>query len=316
MTNMDVVQDYNLVVNKGKDYKTFFSSIESYELYRNAELLAKDKDHRLAIALLRQASNIDPRSYKIISLLSDQLEKQKKHSEAEVGWKNLVMMYPCFDTHFRYAQCLYLQEKDQEAIKHYFACMIYVEEKDQELFEVYKNIGNIFVRTADYDAAEEYYQKAFNLNRNSDVLLVNFGTLEIQRNDFEQALYCLRTAAEINPKNDKAWIGLALVHHKMGDFELSIGNLKKALDVQKMNRTAILLFHAWAEVPEDREQSYHYIVDYLAENPEDVEISLISIQSQAQKKNLFLAQMELMRIHMFQPNDKDINHLKTQLGQR
>lgn len=316
MAEMDIVQDYNLVTNQGTDYKSFFTNIESYEFYRNAELLAKDGDHRLAIALLRQASNVDPRNYRILFLLSDQLEKQKKFSEAEVGWKNLVLLYPSFDTHFRYAQCLYLQEKDQEAIKHYFACMIYVEDKSMELFEVYKNIGNIFVRTSDYEGAEEYYQKAFNLNRNSDTLLVNFGTLEIQKNEFEQALYCLRTAAEINPKNDKAWIGLSLVHRKMGDFDLSIGNLKKALDVQPMNRTALLLFHSWAETREDREQSHNYIVDYVVENPEDVEFSLISIQNQALKNNMFLAKMELMRIHMLNPDDKDINLLKHQIGQK
>ena len=45
-------------------------------------------------------------------------------------------------------------------------------------------------------------------------------------------------------------------------------------------------------------------------------MSLLSIQNQAQKKNIFLAQMELMRIHMFQPNNQEINHLRQQLGQR
>lgn len=316
MLEIDVSQDYNLINNKDKNLKNFFSSIESYELYRNAELLSKENDTKLSIVLLRQAANLEPRNYKILYLLSDQLEVHKKFKEAEVGWKNLVQFYPSFDTHYRYAQCLYLQENDQEAVKHYFACMIYVEDKSIELFEVYKNIGNIFVRTGDYEAAEEYYQKAFSINKNSDSLLVNFGTLEIQRGEYEQALHCLRLAAELNPRNDKAWIGLALVHRNMGDFELSIGNLKRALDVKANNRTAIMLFHSWAESKEDRDQSYDYVVDYIVENPEDVEMSLLSIQNQAQKKNIFLAQMELMRIHMFQPNNQEINHLRQQLGQR
>jgi Tfp pilus assembly protein PilF len=113
------------------------------------------------------------------------------------------------------------------------------------LFESYKNLGNIFLRDADFDEAEELFNKACTIRPDSDALLVNFGVLEIQRKDLDSARERFRKALEINPKNDGAWVGLALVHRECGDIDLAWANLERALDENRSNQTALTVAMDW-----------------------------------------------------------------------
>lgn len=289
--------------------KQEFQSIKCFELFKNAQLLMKSGEASTALVLLRQASNLESKNLKVLSLLCDVLQSLKKISEQECVLKEMNRIESSFASCFKYAQCLYRAEKDSEALRAYFECMSYVEGPFEDLFEVYKNVGNILVKMRDFDGAEEYYQKAFNINKSSDQLLVNFGTLEIQRGDMTQALYCLRTAAEINPQNPKAWIGLAMVHRQMGDIELAQANLQKAVDLDQMNRTALMLMATWAESVEEKKVCADRVQAFLSEQFEDVEMSLVLIQLLAQSLQSEEARLEVCRSFYFNPNNNDVSQI-------
>jgi len=150
-----------------------------------------------------------------------------------------------FLNHFNLAQDLYLKGLDDAALEAYLAVLKVSEFDSPKLFEVNKNIGNIFLKRGDYDSAEEYYNKAYTLSPDSEVLLINLGTLEVQRQNFEKALERYRRAVEINVCSDKAWLGLALVHREYGDQELAWANLERAFDINPTNETAMELALQW-----------------------------------------------------------------------
>jgi tetratricopeptide (TPR) repeat protein len=126
-------------------------------------------------------------------------------------------------------------------------------------FEVYKNTGNLCVKSGEFDLAEDFYNKAFAIKPNSDDLMVNYGALAIQRGNKICALEKFRSALNINIKNDKAWIGLALIHNDLGDYELAWGNLKTALEINPKNKIAVELCCHWAR----RDEKHSLVLDCL-----------------------------------------------------
>ncbi len=137
------------------------------------------------------------------------------------------------------------QGKDKEALQYFLSALEYIKVEGQLLFTVYKAIGNSFVRLQDFDAAEEYYNKAFAMDPDSDVLLVNYGTLEIQRNALNKAVERFRQAVQLNPMNDRAWVGLGMAHRQFGDLDLAWANIERALDINPKNESALHLLVDW-----------------------------------------------------------------------
>lgn len=284
-------------------------SVEVFELMRNADVLIRSGESRLALNLLRVASNKDSKNVLVLRKLAVALEICSKFGEALKIWSNLMKFDYGFESSFGYAQCLYKLEKDDEALQAYYDCMSIVTLERPELFEVYKNVGNILVKQGDFDAAEEYFNKAFNMDRQSDVLLVNIATLEYQRQDLEKSLFGFRQALQQNPRNDKAWVGLALLHHKMGDVDLSLANLEKAIDLNGSNRTAILLFSAWAESHDSKAKAAEAIQSYISANEMDSELSLVLIQLMCQTHQEKNAEIELYRSFIMDPENERLSHL-------
>ncbi|MES2856060.1 MAG: tetratricopeptide repeat protein, partial [Bdellovibrionota bacterium] len=170
------------------------------------------------------------------------------------------------------------------------------------LFEVYKNVGNIHVRAGDFDAAEEFYDKAYTIRPNSDILLVNYGTLEIQRENHESALERFRAAVAVNANSDRAWVGLALVHRAMGDLELAKGNVERALDINDSNRTAIRLSVEWAIQDHEFGSALRRLEEYVAgKGSEDSEICFIFSKLLVQVGRLTEARIELERVLALDP---------------
>lgn len=184
---LQAVADFESESKQSLEAVVFDSRVGSY--VKNAQVLMNHAEYVLALNLLRQAANIDSHNIVVLNLIAQCLEKRENFSEALLVRKVLVKIDYSFSSLYRYANNLYRLGRDQEAIDKYFEALAILKEENSDLFDVYKNMGNIFVKKGDFEAAEEYYHKAYTLSSNSDVLLVNLGTLEVQRNDFEKALY-------------------------------------------------------------------------------------------------------------------------------
>ncbi len=214
-------------------------------LMENARTLMIHKEYQLAVSLLRSVLSRSPYFAPAIRRIGVCHRELGRLDHALKCFQILVKTEPRCENFILLADAFYIMERDQEAMRYYQTALMDVNIPVAELFNVYKNLGNIFVRSRDFETAEEYYNKAFSIDPRSDLLLVNYGTLEIQRENLEKALGYFREAIQMNSENDKAWVGLSLVHRHMGDFELSHANIERALDINSKNRTALRLLIEW-----------------------------------------------------------------------
>lgn len=279
----------------------------------NARLLMKHEEHHLALNILRQASNKDSKNPVTLGLLGDCLEHKMNFEEALIVRRAAVAIDYGFESLHKYATLLYKMGRDQEALDKYYEALALLTEESPLLFELYKNMGNIFVRQGDFDGAEEYYSKAYTMNTQSDVLLVNFGTLEVQRNDFGKSLYCFRQAIEVNSENDKAWVGLAMVHNHFGDIELAWANLETALDINPKNRTAAHLLANWAVRDLCHDKGIAALENYLAEVEQDEEMSLVLLNLYCTRGDIAKARIEIERVLLWNPSHQEVRDLKKKI---
>lgn len=280
---------------------------------QNARVLMKHREYPLAMNLLREASNRDSRNPVTLNLLANCLDRMSRSGESLIVRKNLAQIDYGFESLNGYATALYKAGRDQEALDKYFEALAVLTEETPALFEAYKNMGNIFVRQGDFDGAEEYYNKAYTLNPQSDILLVNFGTLEVQRNDFDKSLYCFRKAVEINPQNDKAWVGLAMVHSQFGDSELAWANLEAAIDINPQNRTAVHLAANWGLRDGKIQKAIEALQSYLATVEEDEDMSLVLINLMCTAGQVDQALLEMERVLLWNPDHKEVRELKKRI---
>lgn len=306
--------DAETQVNSDKDAVESISNNSGVAAYiRNAQLLMKHSDYSLAMNLLRQASNKDPKNPLSLNLIAKCLENLSRVQEALFARKALTEIDYGFESLFGYATTLYKLNRDQEALDKYYEALAVLTEESIHLFELYKNMGNIFVRRGDFDGAEEYYNKAYTMNPESDVLLVNFGTLEVQRNDFDKSLFCFRKAVEINPENDKAWVGLAMVHNQFADTDLAWANVETALDINPKNRTAVHLASNWGLRDGKIQKAIDFLQGYLGLVEEDEDMSLVLINLFCTAGQLDLALLEMERVLLWNPTHGEVMGLKKKI---
>ncbi len=285
-------------------------------LMMNANVLVKHGEHHLALNLLRQACNLNSKHPEILKSLGQTLENLSKWTEAKIVYVELYRQFNNFLFSYKKAHCHYMLNEDEAALNTYYEALSHLQEEESNLFELYKNMGNIFVRRRDFEAAEEAYNKAYTINPDSDVLLINFGTLEVQREDFDKALFCFRKAIDVNSNNDKAWIGLALVHNHFGDRELAWGNLIKALDIDTFNRTAILLMGHWGLSEEKIKVALEYHRIFLSRHEFDEDVTLHLVHIYTQLNQLHHAESEALKLCLWSPKNEHFHRLYQQIKEK
>ena len=147
--------------------------------------------------------------------------------------------------------------------------------KDPILFEVYKNMGNIYLKCGDIDAAEEKYNLANGINSEDEHLIINYGVLAIQKGEYDKAKEKFSQVIYKNKASDLAWVGLALVHRAHGDHDLARACLLRGIDENPYNKLAIIHFYQWSS--EDGIDATDEIVNnFIGKYPEDKEIEKLS----------------------------------------
>lgn len=288
----------------------------------NVDLLIRYHENSLAQDLLRQCLYLNSKQPEALQKLGS-LTKQDNLKMA--CFKALLIEEDCFENLVHLGHLCYQQGQMLSSKEYYEKALSVITEDHPQLFEVYKNLGNIFMRENDFDAAEEFYNKSFAIDSRSSVLHVNLGTLEIQKSDSAAAVEKLRTALELDPKNDKAWVGLSMVHNEMGDFVLAKANIENAIDLNPRNRTAVQLAAAWAirdqdlgfaiSALENYVSHYTAAIDYSSEQDAfcDEEMSLLLIHLFCQTGQWQKAELELERLLLWNPRNEKLLNLEEEI---
>lgn len=244
------------------EFGSVSKSLES-QYIENAILLIQNGDAELARNLLAKVLHENEDHLVALRWLGQTYVVTQEYAEAEECFRALIEKETSSDHMVDLADVLYAQGQDDEALVVYQEALDATSENSELLFNIYKNIGNIYVRAGDFAGAEENYNRAYTLNPDSDVLLVNYGTLEIQRQELGTAVRRFRQAVDINPQNDRAWLGLALVHREFGDHELAWANLEEALSINVANEVALNLCVDWGLKDNKDNLVIRYLEKYL-----------------------------------------------------
>lgn len=282
-------------------------------LLLNADLLIKYGEKKLARYLIQQALNLNSKNPEALRRLIPCMSPFSEYEQIVKIYKTLLKIKYDFRTLADLGNCYYQKGDDVKALNAYRDALLTLTYEEEGLFEVYKNMGNILVKERDYEAAEEFYNKAFTLRSNSDVLQINLGTLDLQKENHERALERFRKALEINPRNDKAWVGLALVHNLMGDHVLAQANLDNAIDINPFNKTAIQLASSWAVRDKKFDSAILHLETYLTQSEFDEEISLILIHLFCLSNRFDLAKIELNRLLLWNPKHQQALMLEKEI---
>jgi tetratricopeptide (TPR) repeat protein len=244
---------------------------------------------------------MDPNDSLIALKLAEQLRELGRFDEALKILRNVVKIDSRFETLNALAQVEYQLDRLDDSFEHLQQALMIAPEHSPLLFDVFKTLGNIFVRRADFDSAEDSYNKAHRLRPDSDVLYVNIGTLAIQRSGWDEAVDKFRHALQLNMSNDKAWVGLALGHRMKGDFELSWGNLEAALEYNPLNETALGLALDWSTYDGREFRVLELIRNFLVEGGWNERLSLAFAWLSFRRGERAAARLELERLLAVNP---------------
>ncbi len=183
-----------------------------------------------------------------------------------------------FATLMEWASAMAHFDRNEKALGLYLQAFEDLDLNPDQLFEIYKAMGNLFLRNHDYDGAEENYNKAFVLNPKSYDLLVNRGTLELHRGNVEAAVERFREGVLLNRFNERAWMGLALAHRQFGDLELSWANLIEALELKPDQVMALQLLVEWAYQDGKLQPAIQHLIRAVELRPTDFKLLLLLAQ--------------------------------------
>lgn len=106
--------------------------------------------------------------------------------------------------------------------------ILFAENNDKSA--LYKMAGE-FYKSALYDKAIEYCQKAIALDPNYDEPYYGIGLAYAGKGDEEKAVENFQKVIELNPSNASAYTALGAIFLNKRDIEKAIGYLKKAIEV-------------------------------------------------------------------------------------
>jgi len=225
----------------------------------------------------------------------------------------LAQTNPTLQNLVRFGRLLDQNNLCEEAIQFFEKALLKLPEDPETLFEIYKFLGNAYLKLGDIDSAEENYNKAFTLKPKSSLLQVNFGTLAIQRNEWHMVQYHFRQALKYDINQDKAWTGLAIYHNYMGDRELAVANLKKALDLNPTNRTALLLLINWWPKTSALDEIVLRLTHYLDIENTDLEMSQVLIKVAVENQDFHIAKLEIEKLVCLEPNNLLYHQMKAEI---
>ncbi len=276
------------------------------KLLSNALLLVDNGDYKSAIRILRNILARDQHYSDAIEWLGYCFNQTGDLENAVKCFQELTRLVPDEFSYTALAEALYNLGQEKDAEIYYKLALGLITYESPLLFNIHKNLGNIFVKAGDFESAEENYNKAYTLCPHSDALFVNFGTLELQKGNLEAAIERFRNAVELNKQNDKAWVGIGLIHRSKGDFELAWGNIEKALDINSKNKTALKLFVSWAFEDCEIEKAIERLDLYLEQVGDDVEASLMLVEAFYRKGDFSKSRLELTRASSLAPNRSEV----------
>lgn len=272
-----------------------------------------NKKFSSAMMKLVSVSNELSKDVKFLSLLAI---TQKALSDFSGHIKTLAALAGQTGSHVSYLDymaALYAEGRLNEALD------VGLHLQDQELNDINakyftRMMVRIYLEFCDYEGVSEVIEK-YCLGRDADDLMNwAMGFVCLTEGQREQAIDYFRKSIELNAQNDQAWISLAMLHEDMGDRELALANLERALDINPTNSTGLKLMTKWHRRDlESVRNTMERLSYYLSRHSFDEEVSLCYVQVLRENNAKQVAQFELEKLLLNNPQNETALKLKNDL---
>lgn len=134
---------------------------------------------------------------------------------------------------------------------------------------LYRMIGDCFVKMSDFDAAKNAYNTAIELDPFSSRTYIGLGTVGLMKNSCDVSVLHFQKAVSLAPDDDMANLGLGLAFQGMSEWEESIKWLSKSLQYKPENSAALFSLVKSAHESDCYEEAEKCLLNYLEKHPHD-----------------------------------------------
>lgn len=198
------------------------------------------------------------------------LEVKRKSEEGQVyAARKLVACDDSTANQYLLAKAYLRSGCDKEALNICHSILDNAQDTDATIFLAFKMMGSIYQRAGDFDAAEEYYHRAFAISPFDLDIQISCGYLYLQSKHVDKAREKFSDILLMNGMVIEARIGLALIHSFLGEYDMACANLAAVLDINPGHQLALSLYSQWSSSCKEGSYPLTYLEAYLKENPND-----------------------------------------------
>ena len=176
-------------------------------------------------------------------------------------------------------------------------------------YEVLRELGDCYASVADYDRAQEYYDKAALLAPDEPLPYVGIGVVAIQQQKLDDAEIAFKVARRLDPKCAKAYAGLAMVAQQRQDYQDALEFYLKCLEIDNDNLPALLgLFQTSCQMGSFA-KVIHYLELYLDMHAGDTAVMFCLATLYVKDNKLANARQMLINVMTLNPDNTDAANL-------
>jgi tetratricopeptide (TPR) repeat protein len=176
-------------------------------------------------------------------------------------------------------------------------------------YDILRELGDCFVSVADYQQAQEHYDKAASLAPDEPLPYIGLGVVAFQQGKLDDAEIAFKVARRLDPKCAKAYGGLAMVAQQRQNSQEALELYLKCLELDNDNLTALLgLFQTSCQMGSFAKVT-HYLEVYLNIHSGDTAVMFCLATLYMKDGKLAQARQMLLDVLVLDPLNKDAANL-------
>lgn len=174
-------------------------------------------------------------------LLAKELIKGQILDEALSYLKKILEKTDQPEVHYLIGKVLYLKGKFQESVSH----LTTVIAQDPNHWQAYELLGELYRTLEDYGTAEEFYQKATNINQQAKLAWKGLGKIALAREELQTTVLAFETYLKLAEEDKDVWVLLGDCYDKLGNYSSAVDAYNVAID---LDPTDISLYEKLGDV--------------------------------------------------------------------
>ena len=179
--------------------------------------------------------------------------KEREFDQAIAAYQKILDKHPeMYTVLFKIGDC-YREKRDLDKAAEVYqkvAELAAAKEDNPVNARALGNLGAISIQREDFAGANEWFQKAINLNPKDEILAYNVAEINFNNNNVDLAIKYYKMAAEVKPDWSLPHQKLGYSYLNKGDFASAVASFKKFLELEPEGEQAAIVRELIKSLPE------------------------------------------------------------------